>query len=410
MTANGAKDERLFPEDPLERLAARLTSGRPQDGFDFALGRTTPHPAALFGARLAVEHNVQHATVRSAGVWLTEEREALSQLGEFLGTKAKSALPTSGGAEALLVALFYALDAALPDYRTRGVSGAKPRIYLSQEGHAAVAKAARLLGLGDDAIVRVRLREDGAIDPNDLTDRIGKDLAAGLLPVAIVATVGTTVDGALDDLDRLLAIAASRRLWLHADAAWGGILPFGPDGDAWRARFRRCASVSVDPHKTFHCPLGLGVLYTDRPRGNALRVEAAYVPKEDDPPWAQGIPWSRGAIALPLVALFAALGADGFAAHVGDAFRRADRLRAALRREGVTVADAPLPIVTLAKLGRGGAAALVETLAACKYRTSPVRFASGKLGVRIGLFDHAIPDAALEGLAVAIGAFYRRTT
>ena len=74
MTANGTKDESLFVENPLERLAARLTSGRPQDGFDFALGRTTPHPAALFGARLAVENNVQHATVRSAGVWLTEER------------------------------------------------------------------------------------------------------------------------------------------------------------------------------------------------------------------------------------------------------------------------------------------------------------------------------------------------
>ena len=163
---------------------------------------------------------------------------------------------TSGGTQSNLQALLLARDRAVTDHG----DPRRLRILTSADGHFSVQKAARLLGLGDDAVIAVPVD----VERRMALDGLGSALAglrdAGLVPMAVVATAGTTDFGAIDPLPGIADLCAGSDAWLHVDAAYGGGLLVSPTRRRLLDGIERADSVTVDYHKTWFQPVSSSAL------------------------------------------------------------------------------------------------------------------------------------------------------
>lgn len=95
-------------------------------------------------------------------------------------------------------------------------------LFVSNAGHYAATKSAALLGLGTDAVIKVDTDANGAIIPAALKSAISSSRKAGEVPFAVIATAGTTVTSAFDDLNQVADICEAAEVWLHVDGCYGG--------------------------------------------------------------------------------------------------------------------------------------------------------------------------------------------
>ncbi|HEX2921240.1 MAG TPA: pyridoxal-dependent decarboxylase [Bacteroidales bacterium] len=102
------------------------------------------------------------------------------------------------------------------------------RVYCSDHTHSSVDKAIKIAGIGKRNLVKIPTREDFSLDPVLLKEAIETDIANGLVPCCVVATLGTTGVTAVDPVRQIGEICREKGIWLHVDAAMGGtalILP-----------------------------------------------------------------------------------------------------------------------------------------------------------------------------------------
>jgi L-2,4-diaminobutyrate decarboxylase len=200
---------------------------------------------------------------------------------------------TSGGTQSNLMGLAVARDAAAArSGRDVAADGLGPdagrlRILCSELAHFSVARAAALLGLGGRAVRPVPVDGQRRLRPDELDRALHRMEAAGELPLALVATAGTTDFGSIDPLPALAERARERGLWLHVDAAWGGGLLFSDRHRGLLAGIEAADSVAVDFHKLLWQPAGGGAfLVRDRARLAPLEMTVPYL-NPDPPP---GVP------------------------------------------------------------------------------------------------------------------------
>jgi len=162
----------------------------------------------------------------------------------------------SGGAVANFVALKVARDrmAGLA-VRQQGVAASGPAaLYASTEVHVVTDRAADMLGLGMDAVRKVPVDEGLRMRVDALRGAIARDRAAGVRPLAVVATAGTVATGAVDPLEEIADLCAEDGLWMHVDAAYGGPAVLADDLRPMFAGIERAHSIAFDPHKWMYTP------------------------------------------------------------------------------------------------------------------------------------------------------------
>ena len=161
---------------------------------------------------------------------------------------------TSGGSMANFSAIVAARKAKLPEDFLAGT------LYVSDQVHASVTKAAMLAGFPRHGVRVVPTTPDLRMDVSRLAEMVREDRAAGRAPFVVVASAGTTNTGAIDPIEEIAALCGEQGLWLHADAAYGGFFQLTERG---RAKFRgieRADSITLDPHKGMFLPYGTGSL------------------------------------------------------------------------------------------------------------------------------------------------------
>ncbi|MQS04386.1 aminotransferase class V-fold PLP-dependent enzyme [Streptomyces sp. OF1] len=200
------------------------------------------------------------------GAWLVGsgpssiELTTLKWLKELLGLPGHwGGLFVSGGSLANLTAL-----AAARDHQLGGdLAGA--RLYCSTQAHPSVARAAHLLGLGRDQLVALEPDPEQRLDPRSLAAQVDADLAAGLRPFAVVATVGTTSTGAVDPVTDLARHCRRYGLWLHLDGAHGAAFALSARGHDMREALGQADSLTFDPHKWLFQPYETGCVLVRDP-------------------------------------------------------------------------------------------------------------------------------------------------
>lgn len=105
-----------------------------------------------------------------------------------------------------------------------------PAIFVSGSAHYSIHKAADVLGIGRDSVVLVKMDSMFRMNINDLEKKIKNSLCQGKIPLAVVAIAGTTEEGTVDPIHKILDMKEKFEreknvsFWLHIDAAWGGYI------------------------------------------------------------------------------------------------------------------------------------------------------------------------------------------
>jgi aromatic-L-amino-acid decarboxylase len=339
----------------LERWGLR--TGHPQH---FGYANASSDALSTAGEVLASAFDAQCALWESAPAAVELERAALAALAKRCGFRSDpdGSLFTTGASEALAIALGCALVRACPASVQDGVFalGARPTVYASVEAHRSITKCARALGWGESSVVSIGVRAGTfAMDVDELAEKILADRARGARPIAVVATAGSTVCGAVDDLEACARLCEREGLWLHVDGAWGAGFALCDRGRRALAGASRADSVAWDASKFPGLSVGTGMLFlSDSAPARALYgVRADYVAAGDAQPYARGPQWSRRAIGLKVFLSLAVRGLDGWAREAERRMALGDRLREGVLRAGFDVRnESELPVLCLARRDR----------------------------------------------------------
>ncbi|MGC0377138.1 lysine decarboxylase DesA [Streptomyces sp. SAI-229] len=206
-------------------------------------------PAVLGEAVLSAVNSSLDTWDQSAGGTLIERKLIDWTAGRIgLGPTADGVF-TSGGTQSNLQALLLAREEAKTD------DLAKLRVFASEVSHFSVQKSAKLLGLGPDAVVSVPVDHDKRMRTVALARELERCTEAGLVPMAVVATAGTTDFGSIDPLPQIAGLCERYGVWMHVDAAYGcGLLASLRHRDRIDG-IEHADSVTVDYHKSFFQPV-----------------------------------------------------------------------------------------------------------------------------------------------------------
>jgi aromatic-L-amino-acid/L-tryptophan decarboxylase len=253
--------EGIAPKEILEFFDERvLPYGRGQNHPCFA---AFVDPAAsklsMLAAFVSAVTNTSGAGGEYAAIYL--ERLAVRWLMELLGfpVDGSDGVLLGGGSDAnrhcLEVARHWGARVNGWDVRDEGLQG-HPRLtmYMSDEGHSCLEKAAFTLGLGSPR--KVTVDPDFRMDLRDLRAKVAADRRAGHRPFLVAANAGSVKTGAIDPLDDLADFCHREGLWLHADGAYGGFGALDPRLAQRFAGLERVDSVAIDPHKWMAVAIG----------------------------------------------------------------------------------------------------------------------------------------------------------
>lgn len=198
------------------------------------------------------------------------EDRLVGRLAALLGLpESASGVLTSGGTASNLLGLFLARERR-PDNRRQ--------IITSEAAHVSVRQAARVLGLGNDAVISVPADGTGRMDVAAVDEAL-----MTTAPLAIVATAGTTDAGAIDPLGELADRAGAHGAWLHVDAAVGAAFALSDRLRPLLRGLHRADSVTADLHKLWWQPIGASaLLVSDDAVLDGLREPADYLNRPDD--------------------------------------------------------------------------------------------------------------------------------
>ncbi|MGQ9495564.1 MAG: pyridoxal phosphate-dependent decarboxylase family protein [Thermoanaerobaculaceae bacterium] len=316
----GEPPERWFED--LERLIEPAVTHWNHPGFLGYFG-ITGSPPGVVAEFVAAALNVNGMLWKTCPALTELEQVVTGWYGQALGLpETWFGMITDTASTSTLLALGAARERALPEVREKGLRGRPQlRLYCSQEAHSSVDKAALVLGIGRENVVRVGTDEAFRMRVELLEEAVVRDLQAGYKPFAVVATVGTTSSTSVDPVREIAQICRKYGLWLHVDAAYAGSAAVAPE---FRWALDGCEladSFVANPHKWLFTPIDCSCLFTAHAEAfqQAYALHPAYLTTD-----TSGVPdlmdygfqLGRRFRALKLWFVFRAFGRQGLAEQI----------------------------------------------------------------------------------------------
>jgi aromatic-L-amino-acid decarboxylase len=265
------------PEDPepigtiledVARLVPPNATHWQHPGF-FAYFASTAAGPGILGEMLGAAFAQNVMLWRTSPVGTELEGVVVDWLRQALGLPpAFDGLLTDTASISSLVSLAAAREAIGADVAMEGLPGRadvpRLRVYASQEAHSSIDKAAMTIGLGRAGVRRIETDEAYRMDVAALERAIREDRAAGIRPIAIVATLGTTSSTSIDPVAAIADVAALEGLWLHVDAAYAGPVAMIPARRDPFEGWERADSIVANPHKWLFTPFDASLLLSRR--------------------------------------------------------------------------------------------------------------------------------------------------
>ena len=251
-----------------ERVVVPATTHWQHPGY-FAYFAITGSAPGILGEMLAAGLNSQAMLWRTGPASTELEARTLDWLRQLLGLpEGFHGTIQDTASIATLVAIAAAREEAGLGIREEGMSGRsvpRLRVYCSEQVHSSIDKAAITLGIGIQGVRKIATDDEFRMDPAALERAIEEDIAAGIRPICVVATVGTTSTTSIDPVPAIAEICARHGVWLHVDAAYGGSAAAAPEFRHVLDGCERADSLVVNPHKWLFVPFDCSALYFRRP-------------------------------------------------------------------------------------------------------------------------------------------------
>jgi aromatic-L-amino-acid/L-tryptophan decarboxylase len=314
-------------------------------------GWTTTAPGIL-GEIITAPLNVNAMTWRTCPAATELETVVIDWLRQWLG------LPDEFGgvvydtaSVGIMHALAVAREQAAPSTRKLGLTNRdlpRFRIYTSDQAHSAAEKSAIALGIGEENVRRVPSDNEFRMEISRLRETIAQDRQEGFLPLAVVATVGTTSSASVDPIPEIATICREEKMWLHIDGAYGGGFAMVPEYKWVRNGWEMADSIVINPHKTLFVPLDFSVLYVrdlerlrrvftlvpEVLRGDTIEGEKNYMD--------YGIQLGRRFRALKAWVIWRSLGRQGIVARLREQIRLANLLASWIKKDNRFELAAPV--------------------------------------------------------------------
>lgn len=396
------------PSDPERTLADAVSvlesSISPSRPLYLAYIGSSGLEAGVLAGALSNLYDVNLAT--AAGTADALDAQAVRWMGEFVGFPVADGHFTSGGQTSNLTAILAARERAIPGARKNGLEGVRAAMYCSEEAHFSNVRAAEAAGLGSASVRKIPLDAERRMNPEALDAAIANDIADGIVPVAVIATSGTTLTGAVDPLDAIADVCERHGVWLHVDGAYG--LPAAAT-DIARDRFRgldRADSVTVDLHKWMGLQKSCSLIMV-RDRHVLLRTfghDERYMLHPDDSvnPVDRTFEYSRPFRALKLWLAFRLYGAEQYRVWITRTIERTQQLAEAVRAHDQfeLLHEPQLSTLCFRYTGSGDANAVNERLALAVQRDGRLFLApasvDGQTCLRVTFVNYRTTAADVE--------------
>lgn len=211
---------------------------------------------------------------------------------QFIGRmgfgKSADGFLTSGGTLATLTALLAARQMKADGDVWDDGNKDELTILVPAESHYCVDRAARIMGFGEDGIIKVSLDENFRMRTDLLSEKLQLAQDNGKKVIAVVANACSTSTGTYDDLDSIGDFCSKHKLWFHVDAAHGGGAIFSEKYKHRLNGIKRADSVIIDLHKMLMNPaLATLVMFKNGPDSyQTFNQKAQYLwEKNEDPEW-----------------------------------------------------------------------------------------------------------------------------
>ncbi|OLT61478.1 pyridoxal phosphate-dependent decarboxylase family protein [Moorena bouillonii] len=209
--------------------------------------------------------NTSMYTYEVAPVATLIEIKLIEALKDLIGFPQGEGLMVTGGSNANLVAMLCARHKLLPESKNKGLGNHQLVAFISDQAHYSFFKAANLLGMGIDNVVKVKSDGDQRMCPQQLDVAIQQSLSEGKTPFFVTATAGTTVAGAFDPLPSIAEITNKYGLWLHVDGSWGAPVLFSNHHKHLLQGSSLADSFTWDAHKLMGVPLICSAILVKQP-------------------------------------------------------------------------------------------------------------------------------------------------
>ena len=311
----------------------------------------------IVGELISAALNVNAMLWRTSPAATELEQRTLSWVAQMLGLPSRwFGEITDTASASSLYALAAAREAAGLDIRDRGMAGRTDlpplAVYGSTQTHSSIDKAAIALGIGRQWTRQIETDAEFRMRPDRLEGAIRADLAAGVKPLAVVATVGTTSSTSIDPVPAIADICERYGVWLHVDAAYGGAAALVPSHRSVLAGCERADSFVTNPHKWLLTPIDCSLLYTRRPDDlkRAFSLVAEYLRTDESEVinlMDYGLSLGRRFRALKLWMVIRAYGRQGLARIIEGHIRSAQWLAAQIDATPGWQRLAPVPFSTV---------------------------------------------------------------
>jgi len=325
----------------------------------FAYFSITGSYAGVIGEMLSSALNVNAMLWRASPAATELEETVLGWVRQMVGLPDEfEGVINDTASVSSLNAIAAAREAAGLRIREKGMAGRKElpqlRIYTSEQAHSSIEKAALVLGLGQEGVCKISTDDSFRMDARALEKAIRNDLDAGVRPICVIPTIGTTSTTSVDPVAEIGDICHANGIWMHVDAAYGGAAAIMPEMRGLFAGWEKADSVVLNPHKWLFTQLDCSALYCRRP--DVLKAAFSLVPEYLSTPGGSveknfmdyGVSLGRRFRALKLWMILRSLGREGIADAIRSHISYARRLEGMIRTDPDFELLAPVPFSTLA--------------------------------------------------------------
>ena len=287
--AEGCEDWQLVFDWVEKYLRYAVKTGHPDFVNRMWSGASLP---AIVGEVVAAVSNTSACTFETAPVSTLLETYMIERMLQIVGFVGGQGQMTTGSSNANMIAMMCARNLLDPAARMEGVGRGVLAAFVSADAHSSMDRAANILGIGLNQLIKVPVDGRGRMDLRELESRLEEIVAGGGRPFFVAATAGTTVRGAFDPIEPLLALRSRYGFWLHVDGAWGGATVLS---ERLRRIFLRglelADSFTMDFHKMLGSSLVCNILLLNR-QDNLFRQtlsagDGSYLFRDDD---GEGLP------------------------------------------------------------------------------------------------------------------------
>jgi aromatic-L-amino-acid decarboxylase len=298
----------------------------------FAITGSAPGILAEF---LSAALNVQAMLWRTSPAATELEEVTLGWLRKLLGLPSEfEGVIYDTASISTLHALAAARERTVPAVRSLGLVRRddrlpRVRVYCSDQAHSSIDKAVILLGLGQQSLRAIPSDADFRMRADALESAVAEDRSEGWIPLAVVATVGTTSSTSVDPVAQIGGICRREGIWLHVDAAYAGVAAMVPGCEQILDGAAGADSLVVNPHKWMFTPFDLSVLYCRHMEvmRAAFALTPEYLKTIEAAPVRNlmdtGVQLGRRFRALKLWMVMRHFGADGIRARLAEHMRLA---------------------------------------------------------------------------------------